>query len=121
MKKIKPYSARKHCDDLWSKLIKLRAGGKCERCQSTTVVQSHHIIPRTNWNLRFNELNGVALCKAHHIFWAHKDAIGFIKWLSEAFPRRIEKLEIIRHGKTKHDYTLLKIYLEQEIKKLEEK
>ena len=121
MKKIKLYSARKHCDDLWSKLIKLRAGGKCERCQSTTVVQGHHVIPRTNWNLRFNELNGVALCKAHHIFWAHKDAVGFTRWLDMRFPGRTEKLEIMRHEKTKHDYTLLKIYLEAEIRKLEAK
>lgn len=121
-RKIKPYNIRKHCDDLWRDLIKLRAGGKCERCNSTNVVQSHHIIPRTNWNLRFDERNGVALCKRHHIYWAHKDAIAFINWLNIEYPGRAQSIERRRYCEQgKKDYTLLKIYLEVEIKKLEEK
>jgi len=115
---MKRYSISKHCDSLWAELVKLRAGGECERCGKTEYLQSHHIIPRTNWNLRFDEKNGVALCRRHHLWWAHKDAIAFINWLNFEYPGRALGLERRRNNQSKHDYTLLKIYLEAEIGKL---
>lgn len=118
--RIKKYNIRKHCDLLWSELVKLRAGGKCEKCGKTEQLQSHHIVPRTDWNLRFDELNGVCLCFRDHFYWAHKDMLGFGKWFVEKFPGRGERLELRRRQKGKpgkQDYTLLRIYLESEIKK----
>ena len=108
----------KECDQLWSKLIRKRAGGRCEKCGSTKIVQAHHIIPRTNYNLRHDPENGVALCKRDHLFWSHKDAIGFIEWLNKKHPGRYKKLRHKRDNKPKHDYTLVKIYLQTEINKL---
>ncbi len=115
--RIKKYNIRKHCDDLWSELVKLRAGGKCEKCWSTNVVQSHHVVPRTNWNLRFDPENGVALCKKDHLWWAHKDALEFAYWFGIKYPDRIGSLELKRHNKARHDYTLIKLDLENEIRK----
>lgn len=116
-KKTKHHNIRKHCDALWSELVKLRAGNKCDRCESTHMTQGHHIIPRTNWNLRYEIDNGVCLCLRHHLFWAHKDVISFTNWINRKYSGRIERLELKRNGKARHDYTLIKLYLEGEIKK----
>jgi hypothetical protein len=73
-------------DDLWSKLVKLKAGNKCEYCGKTDGLNSHHLFSRTNRVLRWNENNGVCLCVYHHIFGvfsAHKAPIEFIEWLRE--------------------------------------
>ncbi len=122
---MKHYSISKHCLELWKTLIKLRTGYVCEResCQSTHVMQGHHIISSTNWNLRFDEENGICLCRYCHIIWLKQYPTDYVKWLNEKWPGRLERLELRRHVKTKHDYTLLKIYLEAEIHKfkLEEK
>ena len=118
---MKTYSISKHCLELWKTLIKLRAGYVCEHCGSTHVMQGHHIISSTEWNLRFDEENGICLCRVCHIFWLKQYPIDYVKWLNEKWPGRLESLELRRHGKAKKtDYTLLKIYLEVEIRKLKE-
>jgi len=111
----------KDCDLLWSKLVKLRAGYVCEHCGSEKIMQGHHIISSTNWNLRFDEENGICLCRYCHIFWLKQFPTDYVKWLNEKWPGRVERLELRRNQKPKHDYTLLKIYLDAEIKKLEAK
>ena len=119
---MKKYSITKHCLELWKTLIKLRAGYVCEResCQSTHVIQSHHIISSTNWNLRFDEENGICLCRACHVIWLKQFPTDYVKWLNEKWPGRLDSLELRRHEKTRHDYTLLKIYLEREISKFKQ-
>ena len=103
-------SLLKQCDKLWSEKIKERAGRKCEVCGNTKYVQAHHIIPRTNYALRHDLENGVALCRKHHLYWAHKDALDFGLWIAEI--RDIEYLQMTRHRQTKNDYGLIKLYLE---------
>ena len=103
----------KECDDLWKAKVKERAGGKCEKCGKDKYVQAHHILPRTYWGARFDLENGVALCRSCHILnkdSAHKDALGFSKWI--ATKRDVDYLESIRHRQSKNDYNLIKIYLE---------
>jgi hypothetical protein len=71
---------------LWSKLVKLRAGNKCERCGATKFLQSHHIYGRTNYNLRYDLDNGCCLCAGHHKFFkdsAHNDPLGFTEFMIE--------------------------------------
>ena len=101
---------RKECDDLWSAAVKKRAGYKCERCGKTKYLQAHHIIPRTNYALRYDLENGVALCRACHLYWAHKDVIAFTMWIRDK--RDLEYLDSRRHAQTKNDYKLIKLYLE---------
>lgn len=74
----------KICDELWSEAVKLRAGNKCEICQKTERLNSHHIITRNNYNVRYDLENGVCLCVGHHmtgLFSAH----GNPGWFHENF------------------------------------
>lgn len=111
---------RKTCDTLWAKAVKLRAGNKCEfpNCHKTDL-QSHHIIPRSlSSALRYDLENGCCLCTGHHILFpnsAHKDATGFSEFIKTI--RNIPYLESKRNNRTKSDYSAIKIYLENEIKK----
>lgn len=103
---------RRTCDDLWKEVVKKRAGFKCEKCGNTRYLQAHHIIPRTNYALRYDLKNGVALCRRCHLFWSHKDSVGFVRWISKK--RDMDYLESRRYGQSKNDYQLIEIYLKQE-------
>ena len=75
----------KKLDDAWSKLVKLRAGEKCEYCGTTTKqLHSHHIYTRSKKSTRWDVLNGICLCAGHHVlsstFSAHKTPIEFTEW-----------------------------------------
>ena len=107
----KPKSLGKQCDILWAKKVKDRAGWKCEYCGKDGPVAAHHIIPRTCHPLRHDMENGVSLCHPrHHLYWAHKDALGFAEWIETI--RDIEYLNIARHRQSKNDYMAIKLYLE---------
>lgn len=75
-------------DKAWSKLVKLRAGMKCEipDCNKTTL-NSHHIYSRSKISTRWFPKNGVCLCVGHHTFSskfsAHKTPLEFTDWLRE--------------------------------------
>lgn len=72
-------------DTLWSKLVKIRGGFKCEVCKKQdNQLNSHHIVGRTNRNLRWDLRNGVSLCVGCHKFRtqsAHEDPEWFRGWL----------------------------------------
>lgn len=74
-------------DDAWSKLVKLRAGNKCEVCGKTSPLNSHHIYSRSKKSVRWDAMNGVCLCVGHHTFSskfsAHKTPTEFTYWLEE--------------------------------------
>ena len=110
MAKGKGKSLLKQCDNLWSSMIKQRAEGKCEMCGSDNYLSAHHIVPRTNYALRHDLMNGVALCRRHHLYFAHKDALEFIQWVKSK--RDLDYLNVMRHRQTKNDYNLIKLYLE---------
>jgi len=111
--KRKKKTKLKICDDLWKQLVLQKANHKCEHCGKAEGVQAHHIIPRTNYSLRHDPENGVALCIRHHLYWAHKDALQFTEWISGK--RNLEYLESRRYNKSKNDYNLIEIYLKQQI------
>ena len=75
----------KRLDDTWAKLVKLRAGNKCEVCQKTTHLNSHHIYSRAKKSTRWHPKNGVCLCVGCHVFSsrfsAHKTPLEFVDWL----------------------------------------
>lgn len=106
---------RADCDLLWAKAVKARAGHRCEKenCQNKDL-QAHHVISRTNYALRFDVENGVCLCTSHHLFWAHKDALSFSKWVNTK--RDIPYLESRRGNRTRADYAAIALYLNEKIK-----
>lgn len=74
-------------DEAWSKLVKLRAGNKCEYCNKSNNLNSHHIFSRSKKSTRWDVFNGISLCVAHHTFSssfsAHKTPLEFIDWLTK--------------------------------------
>ncbi len=77
-------SLEKQLDDVWSKLVKAKAGHKCEYCGKITALNSHHIFSRAKKSTRWDTDNGICLCVGHHIgsvFSAHKTPVQFVAWL----------------------------------------
>ena len=74
-------------DVAWSKLVKLKAGNKCEVCYKTRSLNSHHIYSRSKRSTRWLPENGICLCVSCHTFSskfsAHKTPIFFIDWLKD--------------------------------------
>lgn len=85
MKKIKGVDGK--LDDAWAKLVKLRAGNKCEYCGKTSYLNSHHIYSRSKRSVRWDVKNGICLCVGHHVFSstfsAHKTPLEFVRWLDD--------------------------------------
>ena len=106
----------KICDDLWSKAVHERAGGKCEFCGSEKRLQSHHVIPRTNYATRYLLENGVRLCYKHHFFWAHKDALDFSNWFKYHRNNDYFKIENVRHSQEKNNYEEIEHKLKEYLK-----
>ena len=64
-RKTSKTNRRRYADTLWSKYIKARAQGKCQRCgRYGNALEAAHIIPRRVLPTRFDVRNGVALCAA---------------------------------------------------------
>ena len=95
-KKRKPRSDLKklndHLDKLWKEIILLRDNNQCQRCGkkasrgSGNSIQAHHIYGRSNFRVRWNPTNGIALCGGCHTLTnhaAHKAPIDFINWLKQ--------------------------------------
>lgn len=79
-------SIDKYLDDLWSELVKLKAGNKCEVCGKTRNLNSHHVYSRAMKSVRWQAMNGYCLCVGHHIgikFSAHKTPNDFTQWSIE--------------------------------------
>lgn len=53
-KRFKMKAIDKRLDDIWRKLVKLKAGNKCEieTCQKTTNLNSHHVYSRVMKSVR---------------------------------------------------------------------
>lgn len=74
----------KQLDDLWSKLVKDRAGNQCEKCHKTSYLNSHHIFSRQNKSVRWDLDNGICLCAGCHVLnrdSAHKSPLLFAEWV----------------------------------------
>lgn len=73
IKKNKPNKSKvtKECDKLWSLIVRQR-DGKClyPGCDKPNL-NAHHIFSRRNHSVRWDVMNGVAVCTGHHLFWAH--------------------------------------------------
>jgi hypothetical protein len=111
MPKTKKYSIRwyqKRCDEEFSQLVRSRE--VCDRCGKTESLACAHIIPRTNHTLRWDIMNALCLCYSCHIFYAHKDPLGFVDYLMSKYPERMVYLQENRNKilkRTTDDYIIL--------------
>lgn len=109
-------------DDAWSKLVKLRAGMKCEvpNCNKP-VLNSHHIYSRSKKSTRWDVMNGICLCVGHHTFSstfsAHKTPLEFIRWLDEYKGKEFMDLLMIKANQTSKLFDFEKKLLLEELNK----
>ena len=113
----------KICDDLRSKLIKIRAGFKCEYCGATKYLNAHHIFTRNNYSTRYDLDNGICLCSKHHTldsnFSAHKTPMEFSEWIiGERWEDRYQDLKFKTKQLRDKDYDRVEKYLIEETNKL---
>ena len=91
---------KKHCDDLFSRLI--REKGYCEWCGARNrKVDCSHVVPRGNQTLRYNPINAIALCHVCHRFRWHADPLGSLEWFNSKYPHRAVYLQETRKRLTK--------------------
>ena len=95
-------------DKLWSELVKIKAGYKCEYCGISTTLNSHHIFPIGNKATRWDLENGMCLCVSHHKFGkfsAHLSGMEFAEWVIEKrgidwyTALRDRSREIVKHSR----------------------
>jgi len=84
---------------LWYKAVKDMHGHVCAVCGSKhPMLNAHHIESKTNSSLKFDLVNGVALCPGCHAFGhnaAHR-TIFFYEWLAKNRPKVIEYIRTKR-------------------------
>lgn len=131
----KQKSLKKQCDDLWTAIIKKNANYKSElsgelgkQAGGDIILTAHHILGKSNNRLRFDLQNGICINNhTEHIWGVHckndpaKANYYYQKIINYIGKERKEYLDSIKVFKGKTDLRLTKIYLEQELKKLEEK
>lgn len=113
----------KICDELWSKLIKIRAWLRCEYCWGTKFLNAHHIFTRNNYSTRYDLDNGICLCSKHHTlsstFSAHKTPMEFTEWiLAQRWQERYDRLKFKTKQLWDKDYAKVEQYLIDETAKL---
>lgn len=104
---------------LWTEKVKDVQGRVCAICgikdgtpngvlsrktgkEGVTYINSHHIEDRSNYALRFDVLNGIALCPSHHEFGkdsAHRAPVWFIDWLTIHRPQVVEYVKKMRSAR----------------------
>ena len=107
-KKRKPTERQKlsdTCDKLWSEIVKKHWDNKCAICGATDNLNSHHIITRSEKNLRWDVRNGICLCALHHTLSAklsaHKTPQAFNDWLYSNYTEIVEHLIVEGQAKPK--------------------
>ena len=104
-------------DEAWSKLVKLKAGKKCEVCGKTKYLNSHHIYSRGKHSVRWNTENGICLCVGHHVgfkFSAHKTPTEFTYWLEDYKGKKfMEELKLLANQTANFHEFEMKIILDE--------
>lgn len=93
-------------DEVWSKLVKAKAGYVCEYCEKPNTLNSHHLYSRAKKSVRWDTDNGICLCVAHHVgnsFSAHKTSLEFTEWVNDYKGKKfMERLKIKSHNTGKY-------------------
>ena len=126
MRKLKPlkYTRNntptiKDLDELWSKVIKLRAGLKSEY-GGEGYLAAHHIIGKQTLSYRYSLMNGICITTGQHHFVAHNTgrSAKFKEWALRQRGITEEYLDKIKYNQV--DKFAMKLYLEQEIARYEQ-
>lgn len=108
--KANPYSTHwlKIGTPLWAKIVKARAGGKCEKSGRTPKkLDAHHLITKGRHPTALDINNGIALCSQEHTLnpgAPHniQDSWRFAKWLQEHEPERWQYIQDHEHDTEKN-------------------
>lgn len=91
-KKRKNY--QQQADRIFSKYVRERDG----ECQAKDEIfpckgnlQCAHILSRRYATTRCHQLNAIALCASHHIYWTHRP-LEWEDWIKDRYPGRWEAL-----------------------------
>lgn len=110
----------KECDGLVKQIVFARDGFKCMKCgrgAEETVLHPAHVFPKGKYQrMRFMPVNVLCLCLADHLYWAHKDPIGFTEWFREKYPERYTGLILWTRQAPKLDLKQIRIELQEELK-----
>lgn len=126
IKKLPKKTTKIECDRIWTEIIKKKAGYKSELSgNKDCVLAAHHIVAKPNLRLRYEIKNGICLDNGkEHIFGIHnkynpaKVQEIHNKIINHIGQETYNWLLSLRHDKTKQDLDLIKIYLQNELKKL---
>lgn len=125
-RRIKPVATRRKndTDKIWAAVIKARAGNKCERCGKTDNLNAHHLNHKKGYRLRYSLRNGICLCADCHINKAHSlypvVAIAFFEWVKTyRGPGIWNDLELLRVDRTKTNIANVILFLQNELRKYE--
>jgi hypothetical protein len=104
---------------IWANCVKARAGWKSEYSGKEGCLHAHHIHGKPNYRLRFELLNGVCITGGEHKFIAHHTGRSekFKQWAMRLRGFNNESAQILGQQLGGTDLYLVKLYLEQELKK----
>lgn len=64
----------KRCNEKWSECVKIIAGYASEISgNKERVLNSHHLLGKKNWWLRFSLENGICITAGEHLTWHHDE------------------------------------------------
>ena len=108
-------------DRLFSRYIRLRAGGRCEYCGAVKPLQCSHFHGRRKRNVRWNENNAAALCFTCHLYLG-ENPLAHCEWFKKRLgDEKFEMLNIQAQTIVKPDINAITLYLKAKVKELEEK
>lgn len=109
----------KELDALCRRLVvELRDNNTCQRCGANERIQWAHIHTRRVKSLRWRAENSLALCAGCHLHW-HHHPLEAVQEFCAKFPTRASLLHMVRSVPQKINRDAIKLWLEQEIAKLE--
>lgn len=118
---MNPKPTKKELDELWAKAVKLRDGNKSVYSGKTDRLNSHHILHKPNYRLRWALDNGITITSGEHRFVAHgggNRSGDFQEWaLNRLGKKRRKELEGMKYLTGGVDLWLVRLFL---IKKIEE-
>ena len=109
---------------MWSKIVREKANYKCEICEKTEYLNSHHLISRKVIKYRHDVKNGVCLCAGCHNFNENSPHVfywNFEEWLKNHKPEQYKDHSEKRNNISpvpKTDYQEVYTRLEEEYKEL---
>lgn len=112
MPKLNRSGLEKALDKAWSLFVRDR-DQECQKCHGKGSVAPHHAFGRRHRATRWDVMNGVGLCFACHIHWAHRDPAGFAEWFrNHVGDDQYNRLAEIHNQAVKHSMEELRSMLE---------